>query len=177
MSLGSLVALVALGELVATWAAKYEIETALEHRLGPGPSACDALATRGVRVMTWREGERSPDLRADLVVLHGGAPDARAWREWLADASKYASKLVIVAAPAPARSRQARLRRIANALLGRPREAAGWGTTSALAPVLWEMGRVREHARLPGDAHAFVVDVTPRTPQARRKLRLAGTTG
>jgi predicted dienelactone hydrolase len=174
VSLGSLVELVAL---VETWAAKYEVESALERRIGPGPSACDALATRGVRVTTWRDDEGSPELRADLVVIHGGAPEARAWREWLAEASKRASKLVIVAAPDPARSRHARLRRIANVVLGRADETPAWGTTSALAPVLWEIGRVREHARLQGEAHAFVVDVRPRTPQARRKLRLAGTTG
>jgi hypothetical protein len=64
-----------------------------------------------------------------------------------------------------------------NRVLGLPGEAPSWGATSALAPVLWEIGRVREHEPIQGDGHAFVVDVTPRTPQARRRLRVAGTTG
>ena len=61
------------------------------------------------------------------------------------------------------------------------------GRTEALAPVLWEIGRVREHmflevpplglraprlVRRVAPQHAFVIDVTPRTPQARRRLRL-----
>ncbi len=166
-----------LAAVVASWAAKYDVESVLEYVVGPGSSACDALATRGVRVMTCRDGERAPEVRADLVVVHGRAPDARAWRQWLAEVSKHASKLVIVATPDPGQSSPARLRRMANAVLGRSDEAPEWGTTSALAPVLWEIGRVREHERLEGKAHAFVVDVTPRTPQARRKLRLAGTSG
>lgn len=166
-----------LSSLVATWAVKYDVESALEHVNGQEPSACDALATRGVRVTTCRDGERVPDVQADLVVVHGAAPGLPAWREWLVEASKRASKLVIVAAPDPERSPHARLRRILNRALGLPGETPSWGATSALAPVLWEIGRVREHEPIQGDAHAFVVDVTPRTPQARRRLRVAGTTG
>jgi hypothetical protein len=78
--------------------------------------------------------------------------------------------------------------------------------TNALAPALWSVGRVRDHAflaipaavrvamaawqrsavadvlhapaswvvRQASPLHAFVVDTTPRTPQARRHLRTLG---
>ncbi len=171
MNVGSLVA------LVEHWSVKSDVASVLEHVSGPEPSACGALATRGVRVMTCRDGERVPDVQADLVLVHGMAPEAPVWREWLVEVSKRAWKLVIVAAPDPERSPQARLRRVVTRVLGLPGETSSWGATSALAPVLWEIGRVREHQRVQGDAHAFVVDVIPRTPQARRRLRVTGTTG
>jgi hypothetical protein len=87
--------------------------------------------------------------------------------------------------------------------LGSERQGRSSRETLSLAPVLWELGRVREHEylvipralemlnRLTDDAassavlrgplgamvrrtamlHAFVVDLAPRTPQARRRLR------
>ncbi len=139
--------------------------------------------------------------KSDLVVLHGGKPlDCLST---LASLGKLATMALIVVTENPdAWSARARV------LLGRLRSAngangaahpanaadaalrSGWGRTSELAPVLWAIGRVRDHEfldvpplaagspslvrfgpRLAGH-HAFVVDVTPRSPQARRRLRL-----
>ena len=142
--------------------------------------------------------------KCDLVLVHGGALTGD-WQAALASLSKHAVKLVIVvvdnprAWPAQARSL---LSRVAgrggkegkgdppsgeNGANGHTHAHASWGKTAELAPVLWEIGRVREHVfldvpplglRSPALAprlaprHAFVIDVTPRSPQARRRLRL-----
>ena len=60
--------------------------------------------------------------------------------------------------------------------------------TEVLAPLLWDLGRVRDHVYLDAPAwaqamprllvrlarrHAFAVDMRPRTPQARRRLAQA----
>lgn len=93
----------------------------------------------------------------------------------------------------------ARLARMAVVVLTRNAERIGGPagpTATALAGVLWQLGRVREHAYLAGprilgrgevvqapagtlvrrlaQLHAFVVDTAPRTPQARRRLAQVG---
>jgi hypothetical protein len=135
--------------------------------------------------------------KCDLVLVHGGALSGD-WQAALASLSKHAVKLVMLvvdnprAWPAQARSLLSSVGgswvkrsngEAENGLNGH----ASWGKTSELAPVLWEIGRVREHVfldvpplgiRSPSLAprlasrHAFVIDVTPRSPQARRRLRL-----
>jgi hypothetical protein len=139
--------------------------------------------------------------KSDLVLVHGGAPSD--WQSTLVTLGKHATKAMIVvvanprAWPAQARTFLARVKELAHP--GEGTNAAStnganghhadvsWGDTAELAPVLWEIGRVREHAFLDvpplgirspklaprlAPRHAFVIDVTPRTPQARRRLRL-----
>jgi hypothetical protein len=198
-------------ELWAGAAGKYEVQTVLERAVGrTTPPACAALVAQGKSIVTIVDanasGERvraaygqradvrvagNDDVelpRSDLVLIHGGRPEGD-WQDALAKLAKYAAKLVVVAADNPhlwsvrARSLFARMTGDGNGESGRP----AWGTTAELAPALWEIGRVREHAFLDAPPlgersarllssvaprHAFVVDVTPRTPQARRRLRL-----
>jgi len=163
-----------LETVLVDWVAKYGVETVLERVVGHGPSACDPLATRGKRVVVARDDRPLETAMFDLVVVHGDEePDAGEWRARLVGLAKRASKLFVVETrnPRPP-SRIARL-------IGASNGAAPWGSTAALAPVLWDIGRVREHVFLgaASDArsaprHAFAIDVTPRTPQARRKVRL-----
>jgi hypothetical protein len=198
------------------------VQTVLERIVGRGAPACAALAAQGKEIVTVIDpdasGERvkavyglKADVRvagnddvvlpkSDLVLVHGGAP--LDWQSTLTGLSKHATKLFIVALdnplawPAQARSLAERFG-ITRAVPGRATTGSagrsGWGRTADLAPVLWEIGRVREHAFLDvpplgarsaglvglghvgprlAPRHAFVVDVTPRTPQARRRLRL-----
>ncbi len=168
-----------LSSLVAFWAERYDVETALECILGDAPTACDALATRGIRVTTFRHGQPLglADAHVDLVVVHGIAAPPHEWRAWISSLATKATKLVVVGAPDPDLARGATVARLVGRALGRGPVRGSWGATCARAPVLWDIGRVREHERTGGGSHAFVIDVTPRTPQARRKLRLAGTTG
>ncbi len=110
---------------------------------------------------------------ADMVMVHDALAQAGDWRAYLKKAAGVARKVFVLLAPNP------------QSVLEWGREAA-LGSTTTLAPVLWELGRVREHAyvdvpwglgRAPPSvvaraarSHAFVVDVRPRTRQARRKL-------
>jgi hypothetical protein len=199
---------------------KVEIETVLERIIGRGAPVCGALAAQGKEIVTVVDPDASgekvraiyglkADVRvagnddvvlpkSDLVIVHGGAP--RDWQSSLTGLSKHATKLFIVALenplawPAQARALAARFRgEKSNSGLSAATLRSGWGRTADLAPVLWEIGRVREHAFLDvpplgersaglvglgrigprlAPTHAFVVDVTPRTPQARRRLRL-----
>jgi hypothetical protein len=201
-----------LASLLEEWAAKFDVQTVLERAVGNAAPACVALAARGARVVAVVddpsgigraraaygpdadvrvagavEGDGGADLpRSDLVVVHGAAPGSD-WREALRAFGKHAAKLVVVEAENPGTWKAELTSRWARLRGGEADGADGWGRTDALAPVLWEMGRVREHAFLdvppvgvgrPGlarrvaPAHAFVVDVTPRSPQARRRLRL-----
>jgi hypothetical protein len=170
---------VTLETLLVAWAAKYDVETVLERIVGRGAPVCDPLATRGKRVVVARDDAPPETPSFDLVVVHGDEDPSGDWRQWLSALAKRASKLLVVETKNP-RPRSL-IARITGASNGEP----SWGSTAALAPVLWELGRVREHAFLdapPGATrkeaartatrHAFVIDVTPRTPQARRKLRL-----
>jgi hypothetical protein len=129
---------------------------------------------------------------ADLVVSF----DAASWTLDIARHLRFlatlARKVLVIVVRNP--------ERLGSARQGRPSRE-----TLALAPVLWELGRVREHEylvvpravamlnRLSGDTassaalrgplgamvrrtarlHAFVVDMAPRTPQARRRLLAA----
>jgi hypothetical protein len=162
-----------LDALLAAWALKFEVSTVLERIVGPGPSVCEVLVKQGNRVTVARDDARPSGDLFDLVVVQGpGRPAAEdRWRNWLVGIAKHASKLLVVETPNLRPS-------LLDRLVGGSKRETSWGSTEALAPVLWEIGRVREHASLdaaarePAARHAFVVDVTPRTPQARRKLRL-----
>lgn len=199
--------------LLEQWAAKFEAQSVLERIVGKGTSpACAALAAEGKSIVTVVDPDASTERvravyglkadvrvagnddallpKSDLVLVHGSTPPGD-WHATLAALAKHATKLVIVVAenplawPAQARALLEKRGRAngANGANGH----SGWGKTAALAPVLWEIGRVREHAFLDVPAiglrspklaarlaprHAFVVDVTPRSPQARRRLRL-----
>jgi len=137
------------------------------------------------------EGTVDRPAAADMVVsfdLSAGP----GWERRLGALAALARKVLVVVVPNPER-------------VGASRAAGERWETLAIAPVLWELGRVREHeylaipravaaiARLRGGTassadlrgatgaivrraarlHAFVVDTTPRTPQARRRLRTA----
>jgi hypothetical protein len=195
----------------------YEVATVLERVVGRRtPPACAGLAAEGKTIVTIVDANASSERvrtaygqkadvrvagnddvtlpKCDLVVIHGGQPDGD-WRASILALGKYALKAVVVCVVNPGTWRAE-----ASSLLARARARAGstppdagetrdadWGATRALAPLLWEIGRVREHAFLEIPAlglrapklasrlaplHAFVIDVTPRTPQARRRLRL-----
>ncbi|HEY5240188.1 MAG TPA: hypothetical protein VIJ22_01930 [Polyangiaceae bacterium] len=113
---------------------------------------------------------------ADLVVTLDAPAAGAGWEDYLVMLAKQARKVLLVFAHNAER-------------IGRH---AGPGT-AALARVLWQIGRVREHTylgslplvgayevvRVPAGMlvrktallQAFVVDTVPRTPQARRRLR------
>jgi len=179
-------------ELLIAWAAKHEVESVLERMSGDARPLCGAIASAGARMSVLvdnedlahavRGGYDACDARLasrpgelakhDLVVLHG----CRIREAEIVVLAKLAVKLVVVIAPNP------------GALAARVRGTGVWGATESLAPVLWSLGRVREHVfvdfpalaagiprllRALARSHVFVVDVTPRSPQARRKLRLS----
>jgi len=202
-----------LETLLEQWAAKAEVETVLERIVGRiTVPACATLVAHGKAIVTIVDANGSSERvravyglkadvrvagnddvvlpKSDLVLIHGGVPEGD-WKGAFATLAKLAVKLVIVVAdnplawPAQARSFMARMRGT-NGSNGTNGHTA-WGKTAELAPVLWEMGRVREHAFLDvpplgvrspklaprlAPRHAFVIDVAPRTPQARRRLRL-----
>jgi hypothetical protein len=208
---------VTLEALLDEWANKYEIESVLERAVGLGtPPACAALAARGVkivaivddsgdvgaiqaaygaageaRVVGMRDSAGDDAPKSDMVLLHGEPlGDAASWGETLTELGQHAAKLVVVVVENP-RAWAARARALVSRVTHGPKGHGGWGRTDALAPVLWSLGRVREHAYLDvptlgwpapklaslaprvASRHAFVVDRTPRTPQARRRLRLS----
>jgi hypothetical protein len=153
-----------LDALVTAWAAAYGVTSAWE----TGGGACaSALRARGVTVDPAPE---SGDAR-DMVIVH----DVTRGSDWAARATalaKLASKLVVVTA---ANTRRRGATRI-----------------EELAPLLWTIGRVKERelydfplpalARAPralrarvARSEAFAIDVSPRTPQARRRRRLIAT--
>lgn len=201
-----------LETVLEQWAAKLEVESVLERIVGRVTApACAGLVAHGKTIVTIVDANGSSERvravyglkadvrvagnddvvlpKSDLVLIHGGAPEGD-WQAAFATLGKLAAKVVIVVAdnplawPAQARSFMARVRGTnGNGTNGH----SAWGKTADLAPVLWEMGRVREHTFLDvpplglrnpklaprvAPRHAFVVDVTPRTPQARRRLRL-----
>jgi hypothetical protein len=130
---------------------------------------------------------------ADLVVWGIETHRTADWPEGLRAAAARAKRALVVVVRNAER-------------LGANGEAFG---TLEIAPVLWGLGRVRDHAYLalpkalgaalsvrfafaPTDVlhapvpalvrrtarlHGFVVDITPRTPQARRRLRALGGPG
>ncbi len=133
--------------------------------------------------------------RADLVVSLGVTTGGGEWRGRLRELAGRAAKVLVVVVRNPDR-------------VGSRGSREG-SETLDLAGVLWELGRVREHAylvlpravevlaavqgrllspdvaaapvgvlvRRTARLHAFVVDTAPRTPQARRRLRLADASG
>jgi hypothetical protein len=151
-------------ELVDLWAARCEAKTACEVGTSDVGDCLAGLVGRGVvRVSRDEAGQGT-----DLVVAH--APVGRGEDELarsIRAAAQSATKVLVVFAPNPRR------------LLG------GGVATDRIAPVLWEIGRVREHVYLGCPAalehapervrervartHAFVVDLSPRTPQERRR--------
>jgi hypothetical protein len=138
--------------------------------------------------------------RADVVVSYDEheydvEQGPGGWRVRILDRASRAAKLLIVVLPNPDRVQLAM-------------RSAGGGARD-LVRLLWEIGRVRDHAylvfpravevlaavegqvvapdvaqapvgalvRRTAHLHAFVVDTTPRTRQARRRLRIAGASG
>lgn len=194
--------------LLEQWAARFEVTTVLERALGPGASpACASFAARGnaifavvdeagvaeavraaygAQAKVHLQGDEGELPKSDLVVIHGDQPGGD-WRHELTTFGSRASKLVVVSVP-NAGAWPARARRLLAKVRGEDvAREDGWGRTEALAPVLWSIGRVREHTyvevpslgeRAPklvprvAQRHVFLVDVSPRTPQARRKVRL-----
>ena len=144
-------------EHLERWRREYDVESVL-HVTAPG----DALEP------------------ADLVMVHDALDRAPDWRAYLKQLAGTARKVLVLLAPNPDRIDS----RLAH-LFGAGRRTAR-GSTTALASVLWELGRVREHAYLdvpwgldgaPASLvmrvarfHALVLDVRPRTRQARRRL-------
>jgi hypothetical protein len=199
---------VSFGALLDDWAAKYDVRTVLERVIGRSESpACAALVARGVTVAAVVDDAAGVDhvraaygaktdvriagrgeaesAKSDLVVIHGEAP-AEDWRAAVLALGAQAAKLVVIGVENPGTWR-AEARSLFARVSGRANGGSGWGRTEALAPVLWEIGRVRAHTflevpplglraprlvRRVAPLHAFVIDVTPRTPQARRRLRL-----
>jgi hypothetical protein len=244
--------------LLGKWAEQYGVESALEGPLdgtaGVRGVHCVGLARAGVRVVAAVADEgsaevaravyegvapgRTVDVRvadsarlaelpaSDLVLVYQGLPFADDWRSYLRAMAKLARTVLVVATPNPENWGLVAVRVLRRAGTPEP-----W-RTEALAPVLWEIGRVREHvyfdapwwpARPPGSEtvrsskyvygavrwpyfggagwadelepalrrhpafeesraavlrraahlHAFVVDLRPRTIQARRRLALA----
>ena len=144
-------------EHVARWTHEYGAESVL-HVANPG----------------------EPQEPADLVVAHDSLAQAPDWRAYLRALAGLARKALVVVVRNPQS-----LGTVSDRLLGQGSEV-DLGRTATLAPVLWELGRVREHTYLDVPKgledmppsivartarwHAFVVDVRPRTPQARRRL-------
>lgn len=164
----------AVRRFVQSVAAAYGAATVL----ADAPRAGDAAGATEVRVVLPDALAAGVD-RVDLLVSWDAparAAGAAGWEEYLAALARRAQKALLV--------------------LARNAERPGQGSspdTTALARVLWQVGRVRQHAYLglprlvassdvveaPAGAlvrrvariHAFVVDTAPRTPQARRRLR------
>jgi hypothetical protein len=146
--------------------------------------ADDALAgspggATAVRVVTPAAAAEGAE-RVDLVVSFDAPAHGAGWEAYFAALARRAEKSLLVV--------------VRNA------ERPGQGTapdTSAIARVLWQVGRVRQHVylgvprffasadvvpvpagllvRRTARLHAFVVDTAPRTPQARRRLRTVAT--
>ncbi len=141
------------------------------------------------------DGAAVPD-HADVVVACAWfAPGEDDWRTRVADLGPRATKRLVVVGPNPHR--------------GLGVGGSVRGEQGDLARLLWELGRVREHAylvfpravevvaaargqviapdvaqapvgalvRRTAHLHGFVVDTTPRSPQARRRLRIASASG
>lgn len=137
---------------------------------------------REVRLLAPGTGD-VPD--ADLVVSFDAPSRAARWGEHLLRLGKMARKALVVFVQNPERVW--------------PLRSGGATSMVELAGVLWQAGRVREHAyldvsrlvaggragepsfvpvglvaRRTARLQAFVVDTMPRTPQARRRLRVSG---
>ncbi len=172
----------ALAEIVTRWATARLPSTVAV--VGDGFELSSALApleARGVTVAlepATRLGDRV-DVMVDILSPAPGED----WQEELRTLGRMAARALIVAVPNPAQV-PARARRWAS----RDPGGAAAGDTLALAPILWAVGRVKEHVFLGAPTwaatirrieealspvHAFVVDTTPRTRQAKRRLERA----
>jgi hypothetical protein len=127
---------------------------------------------------------RDPDApvglpRSDMVIAYHALPLVEDWREYLATLGTLATRALVVVLRHP----RGAIDRLTGAL-------APVCRTEVVAPALWEIGRVRTHVHFDAGPlepiasalaprlqrriarmHAFVVDTSPRTPQARRKLK------
>jgi hypothetical protein len=159
-------------QLMTKWAEEYEVSSALEGPLdgmaGVRGVHCAGLARSGVRVVAAVTSEdaatvargvyartaarASVDVRvvtdeanvrdlppSDMVLLYHGLPFADGWQSYLISLAKLARKVFVVATCNPDNWGFA-----AVSLIGRVRAPDVW-RTETLAPVLWELGRVREH--------------------------------
>jgi hypothetical protein len=123
--------------------------------------------------------------RCDLVLTVDGLAARPDWSTELTALADRAARVLVVVLPNP----RGALDRLALRARGARAQVC---RTDVIAPALWAAGRVREHVyfdeprlirlgslapSLPARVlatlarrHAFVVDTTPRTPQARRRL-------
>jgi hypothetical protein len=127
--------------------------------------------------------------QADMVVSFDAPRCVPEWQDYVVAVARAARKVLVMVLPNPDRLLSA---------ASHPGDQA-----SAIVRVLWSVGRVREHVylgvpswllalhcapaqsvvqsptgvavRLAAPLHAFVVDTSPRTPQARRRLGLAAS--
>jgi hypothetical protein len=165
---------------VSEWARRCSATTALVYMpAGTRPTPA-AFAPNGVKVLFAAPNAKDPVV-SDVVVLWAVLEEAEDWRALLREAASFAKKLLIAVVSNP---------RPWEGLLhagGGRRADSDPRRTAVLAPVLWELGRVRAHdylavpawfERMPAEGlvarvarlHAFVVDTAPRTPQGRRRL-------
>jgi hypothetical protein len=151
-----------------------------------------------------RAAEELPS--SDLVITYDALAVVADWREYLRALARLAGKVLVVVVRNPQY-----LSVTLPVVTLRAATRLGWEhafqgseawQTEALAPVLWSLGRVRDHVYLKGEGwasellsallrrspfeapewlrsrasamHAFVVDMRPRTPQARRHLVRVG---
>jgi hypothetical protein len=157
---------------MAAWAAEYGVESALEGPVdgmaGIRGVHCVGLARNGVRVVSATASDRAaiiaravykaaaPDARvdfeivdderrvadlpaSDMVLIYHALPFVDDWRSYLRSLAKRARKLLVVATCNPDNWGFTGVR-----LLGGVEVPEVW-KTQTLAPVLWELGRVRDH--------------------------------
>jgi len=120
--------------------------------------------------------------QSDMVLAYQSLPQVGDWRAYLGHLASLTRKVLVVAV-----ANADRWMTRATRVLGRLQQTGEDDT-----PEVWALGRVRDHAyfegpwwhkslretptrwsRRLGHFHAFVVDVRPRTPQARRRLQQA----
>ena len=165
----------ALGSYVAGVSAAYDAGSVLldgEAELAPGTVAFERTPTGG----------RLPATSFDLVVSVDAPHRCVDWGARLRQLRSLASRALVVVVENDERVGQ-----------------AGAVSHDVLARLLWQLGRVREHVyvdcsriasrecvvsapagrlvRATARLRAYVVDTGPRTPQARRRLRVAGRDG
>jgi hypothetical protein len=152
-----------------------------------GRVALDAYLARvsaayGAQSILDDSGGRLPEASFDLVVSVDAPHRCVDWAARLRGLRGLASRALVVVVENDERLGQ-----------------AGAVSHDVLARLLWQLGRVREHVyvdpprlasreavvsapagrvvRATARLHAYVVDTGPRTPQARRRLRVAGRDG
>jgi hypothetical protein len=165
----------ALGAYVAGLSAAYDAGSVLldaEAELAPGTVAVERT----------QAGERLPARTFDLVVSVDAPHRCVDWGARLRQLRGVAARALVVVVENDERLGQ-----------------AGAVSHDVLARLLWQLGRVREHVyvdcpriasreavvsvpagrlvRATARLRAYVVDTGPRTPQARRRLRVAGREG